>query len=114
MPTANPIINASVGVVVEIVVRLATVSTPESVMATPIAAVSKGRPAASRDAKVTARTANASRTPSTSVIPMPSVGWGYIAPPNVTVKFAPGGGLAAASTSVTADGGRSVEVTSNW
>ena len=114
MPTASPIISASVGVVVEIVVRLATVRTPASVMATPIAAVSSGSPAARSDANVTARTANARSTPRTSVIPIPSVGCGYIAPPSVTVNFASAGGFAAASTSVTADGGRSVEVTSNW
>jgi len=32
----------------------------------------------------------------------------------VTVNFAPAGGVAAASTSVIASGGRSVDATSNW
>ena len=61
-----------------------------------------------------ASTAKASRTPSTSVMPMPTPVGGYMAPPRVTVNAAPAGGCAAASTCVIASGGRLVAGTSNW
>ena len=98
MPTARPIIKASVGVVEEIVATDATVRIPPMVMPTPSTAATSGRPAARNEAKVIARTAKASSTPSSSVTPMLTPVLVYMSPPSVTVNFAPGGGAAAFST----------------
>ena len=114
MPTASPIISARVGVVVDTVVNDATVSTPASVVPTPRAAVTRGRPAASRDENVIASTRKAMATPISSVVLSPTPVLVYIAPPSVLVNPAPAGGCAAFSTCGTVLAGRSVTATSNW
>ena len=67
MPTARPIISASVGVEVFTSVNAATASTPDIAMPTPRIAVRIGMPAASSEPKVSASTTSATRTPIPSV-----------------------------------------------
>ena len=93
MPTARPIISASVGVVEEMVVTDATVRIPPMVMPTPSTAVSSGSPAARSEREGDGQDDEGDETPIRSVRPMPAPVLVYMSPPSVTVNFAPGGGL---------------------
>jgi hypothetical protein len=70
MPTARPIISASVGAVEDSVITLDVSSSPPMPTAMPMTAVSRFIPAASSEPKVSTRTRTATATPTNSVAPI--------------------------------------------
>ena len=70
MPTARPIITASVTAVWEMDSAAARPRRPSIVMTIPAIAVSRGRPAASREPSATASTMNAMISPMSSLLPV--------------------------------------------
>lgn len=84
MPTARPIIIASVEVVEPRSSTLASAVIDETPMPTPISAVSSGSPAAMSEPKVMTSTTAASAIPMTSVAPVSGITWSA-SPPISTV-----------------------------
>ena len=67
MPTASPIITASRGAELEIVMNAEAPEIPATTMPTPMRALIRGMPAARRDPNVITSTKPAKTTPNTSV-----------------------------------------------
>lgn len=85
MPTASPIIIASVEVVDPRSRTLASAVMVETPMPTPMSAVSSGSPAATSEPKVTTRTRPAMTTPTISPAPVSGIAWSA-SPPISTVS----------------------------
>ncbi len=86
MPTASPIMTASIGAVFETGANAATTEMPPNAAPTPTSAVRSGMPAESSDPNVITSTTPANITPSNSVVVRPkSVSWNT-SPPNATTR----------------------------
>jgi hypothetical protein len=98
MPTARPIISASVGADDDSVIAPEMASTPPRPTPMPTSAVSRFMPAASREPKLTTRTRTATPTPMNSVAPTRTPVLPKALPPTATSSPASSARVATASS----------------